>query len=77
MTQIVNKPFNLLAVLSAVFTIVFFPVGLILGAIALNQIDQTGERGKGLALAAVIVSGLLLILPITLIFITVAINGIR
>lgn len=33
-------------------------VGLVLGIIALNQIKKTGQEGRGLALAGVIISGI-------------------
>lgn len=38
------------------FVVVFFAsvVGLVLGYVALSQMKQTGERGHGLALAAVV-----------------------
>ena len=50
-----------LAVAAFVLSLLCFPVGLILGIIALVQLGKTDDRsGKGLALAAVIVSGLML-----------------
>lgn|GEM_PF-991243 len=46
------------ALLSAafVFAFLFWPVGIILGHIARSTIRRTGERGEGLALAALIIS---------------------
>jgi Domain of unknown function (DUF4190) len=41
-------------------------VGVVLGIIALNQIKQSGENGRGLALAGIIVGGLILALTVIL-----------
>ncbi|MFF0489329.1 DUF4190 domain-containing protein [Nocardia sp. NPDC004068] len=41
-----------------------FVVGLILGPIALNQIKQTGQEGRGLALAGIWISGVALVLGV-------------
>jgi Domain of unknown function (DUF4190) len=38
--------------------------GLIFGFVALNQIKQTGQRGRGMALAGVILGGILVVLVI-------------
>lgn len=37
-------------------------VGIILGVVALNQIKQTGEQGRGLALAGIIIGVALVVL---------------
>jgi hypothetical protein len=42
---------NGLAIASLIFAFVFPIVGVILGHIALNQIKQTGQEGRGLAIA--------------------------
>jgi hypothetical protein len=39
-----------------VFAFVFWPVGIILGHVARRSIRRTGEKGAGLALAALIIS---------------------
>jgi peptidyl-prolyl cis-trans isomerase B (cyclophilin B) len=46
---------NTMAILALVFAFVFAPVGAILGHVALGQIKKTGEDGRGLALAGVII----------------------
>ena len=60
----VKKHFNKLSVIGFLFTITtpFFSflssfgiVGLILGIVGLNEINRLKERGKGLAIAAIIV----------------------
>ncbi len=45
----------ILAIITVWFTVI---LGLIFGHIALSQIKKTGERGRGLALTAVIVGWL-------------------
>jgi hypothetical protein len=39
--------------------------GLIFGFLALNQIKQTGQRGRGLAIAGIVIGALLVALIIT------------
>ncbi|WES64075.1 DUF4190 domain-containing protein [Microbacter sp. GSS18] len=46
--------FNIFAILSIIFVWFAGVLGLIFGYIALSQIKKTGERGRGLALASVI-----------------------
>ena len=61
-----SRPTNPLAIISLVASCVglIFPLGyvagIIMGHIALHQIKQTGEQGRGLALAGVIVGYCLL-----------------
>ena len=38
--------------------------GLIFGFVALNQIKQTGQRGRGMALAGIVLGGILVVLAI-------------
>lgn len=54
-----RDPLNKLAVWSLVLALLFFTViAAILGHVSLNQIKKTGERGRGLALAGVILGWL-------------------
>lgn len=46
---------NTLAVAALVSSFCIGPTGVILGLIALHQIKNTGERGRGLAIAALVV----------------------
>lgn len=46
---------NTMAILALVLSLVFAPVGIILGHLARKQIRQTGEDGDGLALAGMII----------------------
>jgi len=49
---------NIYAILSLIFSFVFFPLGLAFGVIGLYQIKRTHEHGKGLAAAGIILSSL-------------------
>jgi hypothetical protein len=48
-------PTNTLAILALVLAFVVAPGGIICGHIALSQIKRTGEGGRGLALAGLII----------------------
>ena len=50
-----GKRTNVLAIVGLILAIFFPIVGAIVGHVALSQIKKTGEEGRGLALAAVIV----------------------
>jgi hypothetical protein len=63
---------NLLAILALVGAFVFPLAGLILGIIALKQIKQTGEQGRGLALAGVIISAVYIVAVIIIMIVTFA-----
>ncbi|MFI1395225.1 DUF4190 domain-containing protein [Streptomyces sp. NPDC020681] len=65
---------NGLAITSLVLGIVCCipPLGLILGLISLSQIKNRGQRGKGMAIAGVVLSGL----STTLLLIAIATGGI-
>jgi hypothetical protein len=53
-----GRPTNTMAILALVLAFVFAPAGLILGIVARKQIRRTGEDGDGLALAGIIVGGI-------------------
>lgn len=66
---------NLLAILSLVGAFVFSLAGLVLGIIALKQIKQTGEQGRGLAIAGIIISSVAIVLTIIYVIVLFAIIG--
>jgi hypothetical protein len=60
-----TEKWNVLSIVA--FVIVFFGfsiISIILGFIGLNQIKKTGERGRGLALAAIIIGFVSIVLGI-------------
>lgn len=52
---------NTMAVLSLLSVFVLFPLGFVLGIIALRQIKKTGESGKGIAIAGIVISLILFV----------------
>jgi hypothetical protein len=52
---VMSPPTNGMAIAALIMVFVFFPVGIVLGHVARGQIKRTGEGGKGLATAALIV----------------------
>jgi hypothetical protein len=59
-----QAPFSGLAIAAFVVAFFFSLLGLILGIVALVRIGRTGMRGRGLALAAVILGAVFLIFQI-------------
>lgn len=53
-----GPPTNAMAIAALVCALTFAPVGLGLGIAARKQIRRTGEQGDGLALAAIIIGGI-------------------
>jgi hypothetical protein len=49
-------PMNTLAIVTIILAFVFSVAGIVTGHIALKQIDRTGEQGRGLAKAGLILS---------------------
>lgn len=50
-------PTNGLAIAALVSSLVFAPVGIVLGLVALKQISRTRESGRGMAIAGVVIGG--------------------
>ncbi len=46
---------NGMAIAALIVVFVFYPVGIILGHVARGQIKRTGEGGRGLATAALVI----------------------
>lgn len=63
---------NTLAIVALVLGILVPLGGVIVGPIALGQIKRTGEGGRGLALAGIIIGAVLILLYIIIIIVTVA-----
>ncbi|WP_125967399.1 DUF4190 domain-containing protein [Bifidobacterium samirii] len=54
-----NERWNVLCIVGFVLAFVIPPVGVILSAIALVQINRTRERSRGLSIAGIVVGGVL------------------
>lgn len=57
-------PTNGTAIAALVFAFLFAPVGIILGHVARGQIKRSGEGGKGLATAALIIGYVFVVIPL-------------
>jgi hypothetical protein len=55
---------SVLAIISLVFAIIFCPVGLILSIVALVKIKKTKQKGKGFAVAGLVISIIFLLLAV-------------
>ncbi len=54
-TAVEQRPFNVLSIVAFVLSIVGVSlIGVILGHISLSQLKRTGERGRGFAIAALV-----------------------
>ena len=53
------QPTNTLAIVSLVCAFLFAPLGIVFGHISLSQIKKTGEEGRGLAVAGLVISYLI------------------
>ncbi|QHC59724.1 DUF4190 domain-containing protein [Rathayibacter sp. VKM Ac-2760] len=56
--------YNILAIIGFIASFFVSIVGIVLGFIALSQIKRTGERGRGLAIAAVVIGFVAIIISI-------------
>lgn len=65
------QPTNTLAVASLVCAFVFAPLGIAFGHISLSQIKKTGEEGRGLAIAGLVISYLITALTILVVVLSV------
>jgi peptidyl-prolyl cis-trans isomerase B (cyclophilin B) len=61
-----------MAILGLVFAFVFSPLGIVFSAIGLGQVKERGERGRGLAIAGLILSVVLLLLSVVAFFLLMA-----
>jgi peptidyl-prolyl cis-trans isomerase B (cyclophilin B) len=66
-----QRPTNALAIVSLVCAFVFAPLGVLFGHISLSQIKKTGEEGRGLAIAGLVISYLVMALTILVVVLSV------
>lgn len=65
------KPTNALAVVSLVCAFLFAPLGILFGHISLSQIKKSGEEGRGLAIAGLVISYVLTVVAVLVIALSV------
>ncbi|SMH31222.1 protein of unknown function [Rathayibacter oskolensis] len=56
--------YNILAIIGFIASFFVSVVGIVLGFVALSQIKRTGEKGRGLAIAAIVIGFLAVIVSI-------------
>jgi hypothetical protein len=66
---------NSLAVLALVFAFVFAPAGIVLAHLARRRITESGERGAGLATAALVVGYVIVAVAVVTLAATVLDRG--
>jgi hypothetical protein len=54
-------PTNGAAIAGIILAFLVPPAGLVLGLVGWSQVETTGEYGKGLAISAVVVSGVMIV----------------
>jgi peptidyl-prolyl cis-trans isomerase B (cyclophilin B) len=62
---------NAMAIVSFVCAFVFAPLGIIFGHISLSQIKRTGEEGRGLAIAGLVISYLITVSTVVIVTLSV------
>jgi peptidyl-prolyl cis-trans isomerase B (cyclophilin B) len=65
------KSTNSLAIVSLVCAFVFAPLGILFGHMSLSQIKKTGEEGRGLAIAGLVIGYLVTVLTVLVIVVSV------
>lgn len=65
------RPTNSLAVVSLVCAFLFAPLGIVFGHMSLSQIKKSGEDGRGLAIAGLVISYLVLVATIVVVVVSV------
>ncbi|MCA5924050.1 MULTISPECIES: DUF4190 domain-containing protein [Curtobacterium] len=71
--QQASDRFNVMAIVGFILAFVVNIAGLVVSIIALSQIKKTGERGRGLALAGVIISALSIVFGIIWVIFLIAV----
>jgi peptidyl-prolyl cis-trans isomerase B (cyclophilin B) len=62
---------NAMAIVSLVCAFLFAPLGILFGHISLSQIKKTGEEGRGLAIAGLVISYLITVFTILVVVLSV------
>jgi len=66
-----RRPTNTMAIVSLVCAFVFAPLGILFGHISLSQIKKTGEEGRGLAIAGLVIGYLVTAATVVVIVLSV------
>jgi peptidyl-prolyl cis-trans isomerase B (cyclophilin B) len=66
-----KRPTNSLAIVSLVCAFLFAPLGIVFGHMSLSQIKKSGEEGRGLAIAGLIISYLAVVATVVVVVVSV------
>ena len=66
---------NMFAIVGIFAAVLFAPVGIVFGVIALQQIKQTGERGREIALAAIWIGIGIMLLSLLTVAVVIFVTG--
>ena len=69
-------PTNTMAILALVFAFAFAPLGVVFGIMGHRQIDRTGEGGRGLATAGLVLGIIFTVIVVLYIVLVIAAFGI-
>jgi peptidyl-prolyl cis-trans isomerase B (cyclophilin B) len=69
------QPTNAMAIVSLVCAFLFAPLGILFGHISLSQIKKTGEEGRGLAIAGLVISYMITALSVVVIVVSLLFVG--
>jgi hypothetical protein len=67
-----DSRYNTLSIVGFILAFIIPPVGFILGIIALSHINKTGEKGKGLAIAAIVLGAIFFLFLVLMVFIGIS-----
>jgi peptidyl-prolyl cis-trans isomerase B (cyclophilin B) len=65
------QPTNAMAIVSLVCALLFAPLGIVFGHISLSQIKKTGEEGRGLAIAGLVIGYMITALTVVVVVLSV------
>lgn len=70
-----NPGTNVMAILALVFAFVFAPLGIVFGVIGRRQIDRSGESGRGLATAGLVLGIVFTVISVLAMIMMVVVIG--
>lgn len=51
----INRGWNTMSIIGFIFSFIFSPIGLIYSIFALRKINQTNQKGRGLAISGIVI----------------------
>ncbi|MBX7434065.1 peptidylprolyl isomerase [Mycobacterium sp. Y57] len=66
-----RRPTNSLAIASLVCAFLFAPLGVVFGHMSLSQIRKTGEEGRGLAIAGLVIGYVIMVATVVVVIVSI------